>query len=642
MRTLTHTVGGTVVGIHFPERRADLDGFRAFLAGGDKVLAFDTEGTGLDIFSPDHRLRLAQFGNGREAWVLRKDLFAEEAAAALRQPRAYVMHNAPFDLLTVDRHLGVRLEELGGRTFDTRVLAHLIDPRSPQEGGIGLKLKPLSAVYVDPDAPDTQDGLTAEFRRLGLTKATGWAGIPIDNELYVRYAGLDVILTWRLFRELGPLVRGIGLDHLSKFEHHLQVLLAILQRKGFRLDVPYVERLRADLTDEAESFRLVAKRYGVENVNSTAQLAAALEAMGETLTERTPSGALKVDKGVLLPLADLNLDWARIDVRTPNPLADAALRSKRAEKWATTYADAFLTLKDADDRLHASIGALQARTARMSISRPPLQQLPSSDWRVRRAFIADPGQTIIAADYQAVEMRVLAALADVAKMKDAIRDGADLHSFTAALVEGVTVEEFAARLKAGDRGASKARKLYKGVGFGKVYGGGAVTLARQTGAELGAVKRAIAAYDSVYPEIKRYSRRLMSRAEFGRKEVVTPSGRHLPLDRDRLYAATNYVVQSTARDLLAQAIVDIFAAGLGDHLLLPVHDELIAQAPTENAEEVIREIGRAMESTFFGVRIESDPDVYGASWGHGYGCAVKDGRCVVRESHPHKHGVTHA
>ncbi|WP_088979776.1 DNA polymerase [Micromonospora echinospora] len=125
------------------------------------------------------------------------------------------------------------------------------------------------------------------------------------------------------------------------------------------------------------------------------------------------------------------------------------------------------------------------------------------------------------------------------------------------------------------------------------------------------MKRVIAQYDAVYPEIKRYSRRLMERAEFGRREVVTPSGRHLPLDRDRLYAATNYVVQSTARDLLAQAVVDIFAAGLGDHLLLPVHDELIAQAPTADAEEVIREIGRAMESTFYGVRIESDPDVYG-------------------------------
>src|SRR5690606_23646986 len=166
----------------------------------------------------------------------------------------------------------------------------------------------------------------------------------------------------------------------------------------------------------------------------------------------------------------------------------------------------------------------------------------------------------------------------------------------------------------------KYRKLYKGVGFGKVYGGGAATLARQTGADIESVKYAIAQYDAVFPEIKRFARQLMRRAEYGRCEVVTPSGRHLPLDRDRLYAATNYVVQSTSRDLLAQAIVDIWAAGLGDHLLLPMHDELIAQAPRADAEEVIREIGRIMSrASFFGVPITSTPEVYGPSWGHGYG-----------------------
>ncbi|SCE66506.1 hypothetical protein GA0070618_0002 [Micromonospora echinospora] len=85
MLTLTHSVGGTTVGIHFPERAEDMDGFRAFLAGGDKVLAFDTRHR-LGHLQPGHRLRLAQFGNGREAWVLRTDMFAAEAAAALRQP----------------------------------------------------------------------------------------------------------------------------------------------------------------------------------------------------------------------------------------------------------------------------------------------------------------------------------------------------------------------------------------------------------------------------------------------------------------------------------------------------------------------------------------------------------------------------
>ncbi|BCJ41699.1 hypothetical protein GCM10010168_53030 [Actinoplanes ianthinogenes] len=613
MITLNHFVGGEVCVINVPECDADLTAFDSWLSQADRRLALDTETTGLDIYSRSHGLRLVQLGDRRTAWVLRADRFAQDIRRALRQPRTFVVHNAAYDLLVLDRHLGVAVEELGGKVFDTRILAHLLDPRTDSEGGIGLGLKPLSAVYVDPDAPDTQAGLTAVFRSLGLTKATGWARIPWDNETYLRYAGLDVLLGRRLFDEIAPMVRDIGLGNLSQFEHHLQVLLAVLQRRGMKLDVPYIETLRTELLAEAEQFEQVAARYGVANVNSTAQVAAALTAMGEELTERTAAGAPKVDKGVLLPLADLDLQWQRIEAREPNPLADAVIRSKRARKWSGSYAEAFLELRDDNDRLHASIGGLQARTARMSISHPPLQQLPSSDWRVRRAIIADPGQSIIAADYSAVEMRVLAALADVPKMKAAIAAGEDLHEFTAKLVLGDAWEPMAP----GQR--KRYRKLYKGVGFGKVYGGGAQTLARQTGADLGAVKAAIAAYDGVYPEIKRYSRRLMTRAEWGKREVITPSGRHLPLDRDRLYAATNYVVQSTARDLLAQAIVDVFDAGLGDHLLLPVHDELIAQAQAEDAEEVIREIGRVMESDFYGVRIESDASVYGPSWGHGYG-----------------------
>ncbi|MEV1157758.1 DNA polymerase [Micromonospora chokoriensis] len=606
MITLTHVVAGETCTIRYPERPADLYDFEGFVAGPDKVLAIDTETTGLDIYTPGHRLRLVQFGNAREAWVLRADLFGVHIKRALARPRSYVAHNWTYDALVLDHHLGVKLEELGARSYDTRILAHLLDPRTTAEGGVGLGLKPLSAVYTDPEAPDTQDGLTAEFRRLGFTKATGWAGIPIDNELYVRYAGLDVILTHRLFHEIAPTVRDVGLDHLSKFEHHLQVLLAILQRRGMRLDVPYVERLRGDLLDEAEKFKAVAARYGVTNVNSTAQVAAALEAMGETLTETTPSGAAKVDKNVLLPLADLNLQWERVEARSPNPLAEAVLRSKRAEKWAVTYAQAFLDLRDADDRLHPSIGALQARTARMSVSRPPLQQLPSSDWTIRRAFIADPGQLIVAADYKQVEMRVLAALSGDAAMLKAIADGLDIHDAVATGMFGP--------------GFTKAqRKLAKNTGFGEVFGGGAITLARQAGVSVEVAKQAKALFAQGFPGIKRYGRRLINRAEYGRKEVITPSGRHLPLDRDRLYAATNYVVQSTARDLLAQAVVDVFDAGLGDHLLLPIHDELLAQAPAAEAGDVIREIGRVMESTFQGVAIASDPEVVGPSWGHGYG-----------------------
>ncbi|MCZ9884617.1 DNA polymerase [Arthrobacter sp. B2a2-09] len=628
MISLTHTIGGDECRIFFPERRQDLPGFDAFLAQGDKVLGFDTETTGLDIFSPGYKCRLAQFGNTREAWVLREDLFGDVIERTLRQPRAFVAHNAPFDLLVVDEHVGVKIEELADRVFDTRVFAHLLDPRMKSEGGAGLHLKELCEIYVDDQAPDTQNGLAAIFLKLyndwkkTVTPETsdayaqrvgkrphmpyGFANIPIDHELYVRYAGLDVILATRLFYELAPLIKELGLSDLSKFEHHLQSLLAIMQRKGLKLDVAYIEQLRAELIQEHEHYSKVSARYGVANINSTDQVAAALKGMGETLTETTASGKEKVDKEVLMPLADLDREWERIEARDPNPLADAVLRAKRASKWQTSYVDAFLDLRDGNDRLHASIGGLQARTARMSISRPPLQQLPSGDWKIRRAVIADPGELIIASDYSQVEMRVLAALCQDPTLVEAIKSGVDLHDFTAAKVFGPDFTKM-------------QRKISKSIGFGKVYGGGVATVSRQTGASQDSIRPAMSAYDATFPGIKRYGQRLQKRAEYGKKEVITVSGRHLPLDKDRLYAATNYVVQSTARDLLAQAIVDIFDAGLGDHLLLPIHDELIGSAPEKEAAEVIQEIGRIMGSTFYSIPITSDPEVYGKSWGSGYG-----------------------
>src|SRR5690606_7361240 len=107
-------------------------------------------------YSPGHELRLVQFGSDLEAWVLRADVFAEDIRRALRQPRMFVAHNFAFDGLVIDRHLGVPVEQLAPRVVDTRILAHLLDPRSAEEGGTGHGLKALASIYVDPNAPDTQ------------------------------------------------------------------------------------------------------------------------------------------------------------------------------------------------------------------------------------------------------------------------------------------------------------------------------------------------------------------------------------------------------------------------------------------------------------------------------------------------------
>ncbi|MEV6730047.1 DNA polymerase [Streptomyces sp. NPDC051364] len=601
--------------VHVPQDRADLDAFTAWLTEANRrgPVALDTETSGLDVFSSGYRLRTVQFGDAHDAWVIhweRGGPFRQTALEALTRVRRFLIHNAAFDWLVLDQHAGIPLEELAPRTRDTKVMATLVDPRQPQEGGIGSGLKPLSAYYVDRTAPDTQGDLTTVFRGLGLTKANGFARIDLGNPTYNLYAGLDVIFTARLYPRLLEELHRLGVrDRLVEYEHEISRLCALMQRRGMVLDQPYTRELDGMLGEEADSFAVLAARYGVESVNSTRQIADALLGMGETLTDRTAGGALKVDKNVLLAMADMDLRWQRLGTRTPNPLAEAVLRSKRAGKWRSAYVGTFLETVDPSGRVHPNVQSLAARTGRMSVTRPALQTLPSSDQMIRRALLADEGHVIISTDFQAVEMRVLAALANVRRMKEGFQGGGtdfDIHMFTAQLIKGLAADE-------------KDRKVFKGAGFSKVYGGGVSTAARQTGAPEEDMARAFAEYDRAFPEIKRASARWQREARATGMVTVSATGRRMPLDRDRTYAVVNYQCQSAARDLLGQAMLNAEAAGVGHLMRLPIHDEILASAPAADAEEVAREFEKAMTMDLFGVPIVATADVGKRSWGSLYG-----------------------
>lgn len=615
MITYRHDIAGDLITVNVPQTVADLDQFRAWMidAASRGPIALDTETTGLDIFSETFRLRTVQFGDAFTAWVIHWErglYFHEFVLWALRKLRPRLLiHNASYDWLVLNQRAGIPLEDLAPLTRDTRIMAALIDPRQPQEGGAGTGLKPLSAKWIDPNAPDTQGDLTAVFNGLGFTKETGWRGIPLGHPTYNLYAGLDVILTARLYPILFAELSRLGVrPMLLDYEHEIARICATMQRTGMVLDSDYCRKLDGKLSEEAERFATKARRYGVENVNSTAQISEALSAMGETLTERTASGNVKVDKSVLLALADLDLHtWEPLGNRTANPLADAVVRSKRAGKWRKAYVSTFLETEDAMGRVHPMLNPLQARTGRMSITRPALQTLPSGDYVVRRALLADEGEVMVSCDFDAVEMRVLAALADVKRMKEAIATGMDLHDFTARLVYGPNFTKH-------------HRKICKGVGFGKVYGGGPVTIARQTGAEESDVRRAIATYDRVYPEIRRFAARQERIARGNEMVTVTLTGRRLPLDRQRAYAVTNYQVQSAARDVLGQALIEMDSAGLLPNLRLPIHDEVLASVPAREAADYSREIERCMSMTLGGVPITASAETKDLrSWGSLYG-----------------------
>lgn len=615
MRHFSGSLNGQPWDGYVVERPEDLRPFEAWVrrrAEAGTPVAVDSETCGLKIYAwgPTF-LRLAQFGTEDEAWALPIEhgrVYAESAAWALRTLPDLTGHNwAGFDAQVFDRHLKVSLEELCAKATDTMLMAKLVDPRKDYEGGVGSSLKPLSAHYVDANAPDTQDGLKAVFKELKLKVAEGFAKVPLDHPVYLEYGLLDVILTSRLRPRLEAALERLGVSpKLSRYEHRVARICAQMQRAGLVLDQPYTEGLRDDLAEDAETHAAIAARYGVDSVNSGRKVADALLGMGETLTEKTASGAWKVDKAVLMSLADLDRDWQPIGGRTGNPLADAVLRSKRSGKWGTAYADNFLDNVDDQGRIHAGIRSMQARTFRMSVTDPAVQTLPSSDKMIRRALLADEGHVMISTDFQAVELRVLAALADVKRMKAAITAGEDLHAYTARLVFG-------------ENWTDKHRKISKGIGFSKVYGGGAATTARQTGAPLADVQRAMAQYDRVYPEVGRAAKDWRIEAFNNGMVAVSITGHRLPLDRDRTYAVTNYLVQSTARDCLGQALIHMDEKGLVPYLRLPIHDEVLASAPKEDAADVAREIKACMSFDLMGVPIAADAEIGMRSWGSLYG-----------------------
>ncbi|MFF8774522.1 hypothetical protein [Kitasatospora sp. NPDC015120] len=209
-----YRLAGEPVEIKAAENGEDLREFRAWWtahANAGTLIGFDTETTGL---AWTDRIRLAQFADANTAYVIPVELgwpFREAAIEALAALPNLVAPNLAFDALKVDNELGIRLEDLYPRAQGSRVAAHLLDSRHDYEGGAGLSLKPLSAWYVDPAAPDTQNDLTKVFNGLGLTKENGWARIELSHHVYELYAGLDALLVARLLPKLLERYRAEGL-----------------------------------------------------------------------------------------------------------------------------------------------------------------------------------------------------------------------------------------------------------------------------------------------------------------------------------------------------------------------------------------------------------------------------------------------
>lgn len=583
--------------IHVPETRADLTELYSWIER-QHTLALDTETTGLDIYADDHRLRLIALATPTEAYVFPYETFGLALnLVPLLQSKRLIMHNASYDIQVLDRHLGGGIRKWWSRTRDTRILAHQVDPRGSDEGGVGQTLEKLLEHYV-PDCYKLQKELKAEFMRLrkegvlpkgvGTTNADMYRYMPIDNNLYNIYAGTDAIGTARLFKILQSQVDLVS--ELTTNDHKVAMIASLMDAKGFLLDTEYTQNLSDSLWEEEEKQKDIAFSFGIGNINSAPQIAEWLDSHG-ILVPRTEKDNPSVDGKLLKSLYGTELE----------PAAEAILVGRKAGKWRKTWVEKFLNEADSSGRVHPSTNTLRARTARFSITGIPAQTLPSGDSLVRSCFVADTMEVIVGVDYAQQELRFAAAKAPDARMIQAFRNGEDLHFLTAeAAWPGRGME---------------MRKLGKNGNFTVAYGGGVRALMTKYGMDFEAADALVRANKSTYKGIQAFNKRLQAEAkEFG--YITTWTGRKLPVDEGHEYAAQNYYVQSGCRDLTAHAMIRLYDAGYVDHMRLPIHDEILFSLPQGLGD--VHEVVRLMSTSVGVLDIPAEAKIGSHSWGSLY------------------------
>jgi DNA polymerase-1 len=277
------------------------------------------------------------------------------------------------------------------------------------------------------------------------------------------------------------------------------------------------------------------------------------------------------------------------------------LRYRELAKLKSTYVDALPELVGEDGRLHTRFNQAVAATGRLSSTSPNLQNIPvrtELGQEIRKAFRAPEGSLLLVADYNQIELRVLAHIAGEEAMIDAFGKGEDIHRATASAVLGV----------AADLVTAEQRRAAKTINFGIIYGMSAFGLAQNLGISPSEADRFIQAYFERYPGVKRYMDETLETAE-GEGKVSTLYGRArwLPELRSRnrnlrenaKRMAINARIQGTAADLLKKAMIAVDRRLRGEHpaarLLLTVHDELVLEVPEGEIVEVAEMIRGEME-----------------------------------------------
>jgi DNA polymerase-1 len=576
-----------------------------------KMIAFDTETTSTNAMQAE-LVGISLAVSQDEGYYIPvghlsgEQLKLKEVISALKVPLsdpgiAKIAHNAKFDMLILER-VGLPVSPV---TFDTMIAEWLINPDSRN---LGLK----NMAWVK---------LGYEMTHIEALIGTGRSQITMEAVPIAQaasYAVADAVVTLRLHGMLQKELEQVNaLELFNTVEMPLVPILAQMEMNGVALDKDFLENFGKEL--ETSLHDIEYKIYGLVgepfNINSTQQLSDMLfKRLGLEPPDRsrkTTSGFLSTAAGVLE------------DMRGQHEVVDLILEYREIAKLKSTYVDSLpLQINPHTGRVHTSFNQTGTVTGRIASSDPNLQNIPTRSElgrKVRFGFVAEPGNLLLAVDYSQIELRIVSHMAQDEAMKDAFRNGQDIHATTAAAIFDVPLEKV----------TKDQRRHAKAINFGLIYGMSPYGLTRSTDLTLAEAENFVKAYFARFPGVKAYLDGTRKTAtERGYVETLLGRRRYFPnlksgtnfnLRQREEREAINAPIQGTAADIIKLAMLDLPSrlkeADLSAKLLLQVHDELILELPKAELPQTAALVKQVMENAYtLSIPVTTDARS-GASWG---------------------------
>jgi DNA polymerase-1 len=487
-------------------------------------------------------------------------------------------HNIKYDMVVL-KNYGVEVE---GLEFDSMVVSYLLDPGRRQNSLDALAFNEFSYEMMPIEACIGTGRKQCSFSEVALDRATFYAAEDADYTFRLHEALLKKLNQKSAIKKIW-----------EEFERPLIPVLAEIEFKGVKIDAKFLNTLSKKYTKRVAELRKEIHKLGKGefNISSPQQLQ-------EVLFQRLGISTLEIKKTKTgYSTAATELD----KLRGRHPIIDAISEYRELTKLISTYLDALPELiEPATGRVHTSFNQTIAATGRLSSSDPNLQNIPvrtDVGNQIRKGFIAEKGNKLVALDYSQIELRIAAHMSQDPNLIKAFKAGQDIHAATAAHV----LKKDMSKITKAERSAAKM------MNFGIIYGLSAFGLSQRTGMSRDAARDFIETYFKSYPKLKQHIDDLITQVKkqgyvetlFGRRRYLPEiHSTNWPVRAGAERAAVNHPFQGTNADIIKKAMIEIRRSmpETREMTIMQVHDELILEIPVAKVNSIATKAQSIMEN----------------------------------------------